>query len=594
MKQFFKTVLAVMVAIFLVQTIAVILLVSISAGMAAGSKTSVKDKTVLKIDFSDPIADKGSDNPLAKFGAGNPDKTSQEDVLKALRHAAKDDKVAGIVLTTRSIQMGLATTDAIRNELEAFRKSGKFIKAYSDVMTEGAYYLCSVADEIYLAPEGLIELNGIGGNQPFLKGMLAKLEVEPEIFRVGKYKSAIEPLILDKMSDANRQQTMELLNSVYGHMIEKIAVSRKKTAPEVRALSDSFLIRDAKLAKSYGMVDHVAYYDELEAGLHKKLDIKADDKINYMSLDGYMDAADDAKAKDKEDGDSDNRIAVIYAEGSISTGSSSDAIGSDDLLKLLRKARHDKKVKAVVLRVNSPGGDALASDVIWREVTLIDKTKPVIASMGDVAASGGYYISMGARKIFAQPTTITGSIGVFGVFFNAQGLLEHKLGITHDVASTGHFSDYPNLTRKLTDYEKAVTQKAVDDIYETFTGKAAQGRHMDQNRIKELAQGRVWSGIEAKQNGLIDELGTLDDAVAAAAKLAGLKKGDYQLRRLPEQENFYESLMKEFTGKDSDDEKAKALTQILGPENAKAAMLYLNAQKLQGIQARMPMEVDWR
>lgn len=596
MKNFFQTVLATIVGLTIFSVVStifsLILFVMFSAGLSATSKKEVKEKTVIKLQFSDAVGDKGVENPLAKYTGGE-ERLSQENVIKAIRAAAKDDKVAGLLINARQLQMGLSTSEAIRSELLAFKKSKKFIKAYSDVMTEGAYYLSSVADEIYLAPEGYIELNGIGGNSAFLKGMFAKLEIEPQVFRVGKFKGAVEPFIRDNYSDENRQQTLELLNSVYGKMVADIAESRKLSPAQVRLVSDSFLIRDAKLAKQYGMVDKVAYYDEVEADIHKALDLKEDDKINYMSLEGYADVADTDDKEDKSDDADDNRVAIIYAEGNISSGKSEDGIGSDDLVPLIRKARLDKKVKAVVLRVNSPGGDALASDLIWREVTLTNKTKPVIASMGDVAASGGYYISMGAKKIYAQPTTITGSIGVFGMFFNAGPFFNNKLGITFDKVSTGQFSDYPNMTRKLTPYESAMTQKAIDGIYETFTSKAAQGRHMDVNRLKELAQGRVWSGIEAKNNGLVDEMGTLEQAVEEAAKAAGLKKGGYSIRRMPPEKNFIEDMIKQLSG-DSDEAKAQAVAKIMGPEYAKAVYYYLNAQKMQGYQARMPFELDWK
>lgn len=595
MKNFFQTVLATIVGLTIFSVISTVfsllLFVVFSAGLSATSKKSVKEKTVLKLQFSDAIGDKGAENPFAKYTGGE-EKLSQENVLKAIRAAAKDDKVAGLLINTRQLQMGLSTSEAIRAELVAFKKSKKFIKAYSDVMTEGAYYLSSVADEIYLAPEGIVELNGIGGNSAFLKGMFAKLEIEPQVFRVGKFKGAVEPFIRDNYSDENRQQTMELLNSVYNKMVADIAESRKLTPAQVRLVSDSFLIRDAQLAKKYGMVDKVAYFDEVETDIRKALSLKEDDKINYLSLESYADQADTDKEEKSDDAD-DNRIAIIYAEGNITSGKSEDGIGSDDLVPLIRKARLDKKVKAVVLRVNSPGGDALASDLIWREVTLTNKSKPVIASMGDVAASGGYYISMGAKKIFAQPTTITGSIGVFGMFFNAGPFFNNKLGITFDKVSTGQFSDYPNMTRKLTPYESAMTQKAIDGIYETFTTKAAAGRHMDVNRLKELAQGRVWSGQEAKGNGLVDELGTLEQAVEEAAKAAGLKKGGYSIRRMPPEKNFIEDLVKQLSG-DSDESKAQAVAKVMGPEYAKAVYYYLNAQKMQGFQARLPLEIDWK
>jgi protease-4 len=599
MKNFFQTVWATVVGLMIFSVISTVfslfIFIVFAAGLSAIDNKTVKEKTVIKLDFADQISDKKEENPFAELFGGK-EKASQEDVIKAIRQAAKDENVAGILIQARQVQMGLATSEAIRTELVAFRKSGKFIKAFSDVMTEGAYYMATAADEIYVAPEGLVELNGIGGTQAFLKGMFAKLEIEPQIFRVGKFKGAVEPFILDKMSDENRKQTGELLNSVYDTMIADMAKSRGISTTELRAISDSFLVRDNDLALKYKLVDKVAYFDEVEADLKKALKLKEDEKITYMSLDSYRDAAekpeDEVKDEDKAD---DNKIAVIYAEGGITTGKSEDGIGSDDLVPLIRKARLDKKVKAVVLRVNSPGGDALASDLIWREITLTNKTKPVIASMGDVAASGGYYIAMGARKIYAQPTTITGSIGVFGMYFNAGPFFTNKMGITFDGERTGKFTDWPNGTRRFTPYEAAMTQKAIDDIYETFTSKAAEGRKMDVNRLKDLAQGRVWSGSMAKQNGLVDELGTLENAITEAAKLAKLKKGEYGIMRMPEAKDFYEDLMKNLMNQDDSEEaKVKAVAKILGPQYARSIELFLHAEKLQGYQARLPFEVEWK
>ena len=591
MKQFFRTVLAVMTAMTLFWTFAILIVVAAAVGGSDSGKKPLEEKTILKLDFSDAIADRGKDNPLAKFGAGD-ERAGLDEVLRALRHAAKDDKVAGIVMTPRLVQMGMASSQAVRQELVNFRKSGKFVKAFGDVMTEGAYYLASAADEIYLAPEGIVEINGLGGSQAFLKGMFAKLEIEPQIFRVGTYKAAVEPFILDKMSDANREQTTALLNSVYGVMIKDMAQSRKLAEADMRRISDSMLVRDAQTAKRLGVVDKVGYYDELETWLRKKLDVKEEDKLHYLSLSSYIGRI-DLKKEESKGGDDEKRIAVIYAEGGITSGKSDEGIGSDDLVPVIRKARLDKKVKAIVLRVNSPGGDALASDLIWREVVLANKVKPVVVSMGDVAASGGYYIAMGARKIFAQPNTITGSIGVFGMFFNVGPFFTNKMGITFDRVTTGAFSDYPEASRKLTPAEGALTQRFIDQIYGTFTTKAAEGRKMPVEQLRAVAEGRVWSGTDAKRIGLVDELGTLDDAVAEAAKMAKLGKDEYQLRRMPEQKDMFEDFVKGLTG-ESDDAKAQALVKLLGPEQAKAVQLYLNAQKMQGIQARLPFEVEWR
>jgi protease-4 len=378
-------------------------------------------------------------------------------------------------------------------------------------------------------------------------------------------------------------------------MLTDIAQDRKLTVVELRKISDSLLVRDAELAKQYKLIDEVAYFDKVETDIRKQLKLEDDDKITYISLSKYGGAVDLDKDEPKKDDDADdNKIAVIYAEGGISTGSSDEGIGSDDLVSLIRKAREDNKVKAVVLRVNSPGGDALASDLIWREVSLTNESKPVIASMGDVAASGGYYISMGARKIYAQPSTITGSIGVFGMLFNVGPMLKNKAGISFDAVSTGGYTVFPNATRKMTASESAIVQHGVDRIYDVFTTKAAKGRHMDVNALREIAQGRVWSGETAKKIGLVDEMGGLDEAVAAAAKMAKLKKGGYVIKRMPESEDFTMELVKKLTGEDESTEaKVQAIAKVLGPQYSSSLALFMQVQSWQGYQARLPMQVEW-
>jgi len=599
MISFRKQVWATVVGLFVFSTFTTVLsliMVGIfSFGLAAASKKPIKDKTVLKLDFALPIVEKSKDNPIAAL-FGDENNTSLEHVLKTIKHAAIDPKIAGIYIQARQVRMGAATSATVRAELEKFKKSGKFIYAFSDVMTEGAYYMASVADKIYLAPEGVVELNGLGGQSAFLKGMFAKLEIEPQVFRVGKFKGAVEPFILEKFSAENREQTSTLLNSIYGNIIADISRTRHIPAAELRTISDSMLVRDADLAVSHKLVDKAAYYDEVETDLKKVLKLKSDEKINFMSLSGYGSAAevDDDEAVNEDETAKDAKIAVIYAEGGITTGKSDDGIGSDDLVPLLRKARQDKKIKAIVLRINSPGGDALASDLIWREIILTNKTKPVIASMGDVAASGGYYIAMGARKIYAEPTTITGSIGVFGLFFNAGPLFTNKMGITFDAVKTGAYSDFPTGARRLTPAEGRITQHAIDRIYTTFTTKAAEGRHMPLASLQAIAQGRVWSGSNAKDLGLVDVLGGLDAAIAEAAKEAKLAKGTYSLKRMPESEDFATELVNKLMGTDDKDEaRIKAVAKAMGPQFAASAHAYLEAQRWQGYQARMPFTLSW-
>lgn len=589
MKQFFKFVLATIVGLGLFSLISILIVAGI--GAAAGGKKEIKDKAVLRLSFKESVQEIGQDNPFAKFSGEEGSVLSLSEVKNAIAAAAKDDKVKGILLDPRFIRMGISTSDEIRRELIEFKKSKKFVKAYGDIMSEGSYYLASVADEIVLSPEGDLEFNGLGTNNAFLKGMFTKLEIEPEIFKVGTYKSAVEPFIMEKMSEANREQTISFLTSINQNMLARMAESRKKTPAELKAVADSVPFLNGEAAVSAGLVDRVAYLDELENDLRKLTETDADEKINYVSLEEYI--ATMGKDEKEEKSTASSQVAVISAEGSISTGSSDDGITSDHLTKLIRKARLDDDVKAIVLRVNSPGGDALASDVIWREVVLTDKVKPVVVSMGDVAASGGYYISMGARKIYAEPTTITGSIGVFGVFFNAQDFWNNKAGITFDGVKTSPYADFPNATRPFTPQERQFLQRFVAKTYNSFTTKAAQGRKMDVERLRSLAEGRVWTGEQAKANGLVDELGGLDVAIKSAASIAKLKEGDYEVKKLPGDKNFFEELMQEFTGTD-DEANAATLVKILGPVQGKMAAQLIKAQQQTGIRAELSTEVSFR
>ncbi len=595
MKQFFKYVLATFVGLMVFSFVWTFLVIGIGAGIAAAGsgKTEIESNSVLRLSFDEPIQEIGQDNPFAKFtpGGGESSVLALHDVKKALRAAAKDDKIKGILLDPRMMRCGISTSDAIRKELIEFKKSGKFIRAYGDVMTEGAYYLCSVADKIVLSPEGEIEMNGLATNSPFFKGLFEKLEVQPEVFKVGMYKSAVEPFLLDKMSDANREQTTSFLGSIYDYMLSNVAASRKLPIATLKATVDSTVFIGGQDALNAKLVDQIAYFDQMEADIRKATDTKEDKKVRYISLNKYIGTIDD---KDEEKETSDDAITIISAEGSIATGDNDDGIGSDRLTELLRKARRDEDTKAVVLRVNSPGGDALASDVIWREVVLLKEKKPVIVSMGDVAASGGYYIAMAASKVYAQPTTITGSIGVFGIFFNSQKFWNNKTGITFDGVKTNPYGDFPNFTRPFTGGERRFLQKYVDKTYESFTAKAAQGRNMPQDRIKELGQGRVWTGLQARENHLVDEIGGLDDAVKEAAKMAKLEEGKYEVKTLPRDKDFFEEIMKDLMGQDDDSDKAAMLVKILGEEYGKMAAKMLEVQKLQGIQARLPFEIDFK
>jgi protease-4 len=430
---------------------------------------------------------------------------------------------------------GQATTEEIRNALLDFKKSGKFIVAYSEVYTQRFYYLASVADKVYINPKGFIEFAGFDSKVTFLKGALDKLGIEAQIIKVGTYKSAVEPLVLTKMSDANRLQVTSYLGSLYDHFLTNISKSRGISKDSLFAYANEMRIKRPEDALKYKLVDGLKYKDELLDELKGRVGVNKKDKLNSVSLGDY------SQSDDTTTEVSTNRIAVIYASGDIAGGESDDnSIGSETISAALRKARTDSKVKAVVLRVNSPGGSSLASDVIWREVSLTKKVKPIIVSMGDVAASGGYYISCAADSIFAQPNTITGSIGIFAVLPNMQKLFNDKLGITFDGVKTGQFADLGDNSRPLTPAERAIMQSMINNGYDDFTKAVAGGRHKTQRYIDSIGQGRVWTGTQALKIGLVDRLGNINDAVKSAAKMAKLK--DYKLIAYPEQKSVFNKL----------------------------------------------------
>ncbi len=552
---------------------------------SAGSegKVSATSNSIMHISLDYPIKERADKNPFSEFnlmGFENNKRIGLNEILLSLEEAKTDDHIKGIYLDVSSLEAGFATIEEIRNALIDFKKSGKFILAYSEVYTQGAYYLASVADKVYLNPEGMIDFRGLSSELMFFKGTLDKLEIEAQIIKVGTYKSAVEPFILDKMSEPNRQQVNSFLGSMYDHFLSEISKSRKIPKNTLFSLADSAKVRNPKDALVFKMIDGLKYKDEVldelksRTGIDKKKDLKS------VSIEEYNPAPSETESS------SSDRIAIIYANGEIISGEGNDeSIGSERISRAIRKARMDKKVKAIVLRVNSPGGSALASDVIWREMILAKKAKPVIVSMGDVAASGGYYIACAADSIFAQPNTITGSIGVFGIIPNMQNFFKNKMGITFDGVKTGKFADLGTVSRPMTDAEKMIFQQEVNRVYSTFTQKVADGRKKSRNYIDSIGQGRVWSGIEALQNGLVDRLGNIDDAIASAAKKA--KITDFKLVSYPDQVDPLKSLF-EHT---SDKIKIYFIKRELGNQ----FMYYEQMQSainLIGVQARIPYNIQ--
>ena len=587
MLQFLKYVLATIVGLLLFSFVGLLLLIGIGAAFSTSdSKVSVATNSVLKVDLNQTIQERSVDNPFSDFGfSGNDGNTlGLIDLKEALTAAKTDDNIKGIYLQSENPQAGWATIEEVRNALIDFKKSKKFVYAYAETMSEKGYYVASIADKIYLNPVGGMEWNGLNAELTFFKGTLDKLGLKPEIFRVGQFKSAIEPFIREEMSEPNKLQVSSFLNSINDHMLVNIAKSRGLRVDSLSYYADKLTIQEPEDALRTKLVTNVGYQDELETIIKSKLKLGADKKIEYISLNKYQDAD-----KKDETESSKNRIAVIIASGDINSGTGDDnSIGSETIVKELRKARLDDKVKAIVLRVNSGGGSALASDVMYREVELAKKVKPVIGSMSDYAASGGYYMLMGCNKIVAQPNTITGSIGVFALLFNTNNFFKDKLGVTFDRVMTNENADFPALTHEMSPLQKQVLQKGVDRVYSDFTSKAAAGRKLPVDSLRAIASGRVWTGTQGKAIGLVDQLGGLDDAIKLAAQSAKLKDGDYKLKYQPRKKPFFEKLMSSF----GNEEDARIQTQL--GELAPYVKYVKKLKTLDGVQARLPFEMEIR
>ncbi len=501
----------------------------------------VDENSILQIRLNDDMPDQGPvDN--WDFGLGglqNNKQSGMNSILDCIDRAKEDDRIKGIYLDASGTSAGMAQVEEIRNKLIEFKKTGKFIYSFGELYTHKGYYLSSVSNVIAVYPEGLIQFTGLNTTITFYKGLIDKLGIEVSVIRGSnnKFKSAVEPFLYDKMSDSNRKQVNKYLGSLWGHMLKGISKNRKITIDKLNQIADSLLVRNADDAVTEKLADKTAYKDETINDMIKLSGLGSDDYITFVSISNYMkdDRLEEKSPKQKrENHKDDDKIAVIYAEGSIIDGKADEStIGSITLSKQIKKARQDNSIKAVVLRVNSPGGSALASDVIWRELILTKAKKPLVVSMGNVAASGGYYIACCADKIFASPNTITGSIGVFGILPNTQNLFKDKLGITFDRVSTNSNSDLGSLTRPITDKEYKIIQQGVDDIYDDFITKVSKGRKkLSKADVDSIGQGRVWSGEDALKLGLVDELGGLQDAIEDAAERADLT--DYFIYEIPE------------------------------------------------------------
>ena len=545
----------------------------------------VPENSILQLKLNEEIADRSSSNPFNNFDFSS-FKTSKSpglnEILQNIKKAKTDDNIKGIFLDLGTIPSGIATMEEIRNALLDFKSSKKFIVSYSEEYTQKAYYIASVSDKVYLYPEGALDFKGLNGEVMFFKGLLDKLDVDVQILRHGKFKSAVEPFVLDKMSEPNKEQTLKYISGIWNQMLEGISESRKMSVFQLNGIADSFKIQKAQDAVTYKLVDKLMYKDELLAEFRNLLGIGKNDKINSISLQKYVSVPDKTKKIHK----TKDKIAVIYALGEIVSGKGDDeTIGSDRISEAIRKARLDSTVKAIVLRVNSPGGSALASDVIWREVTLSKKTKPVVVSMGDLAASGGYYIACAATRIVADPTTLTGSIGVFGLIPNLKGLYNNKLGVSFDNVKTNNYADIGSTYRPLTNSEENIYQTSVENIYETFITHVAEGRGMTKEKVDSIGQGRVWSGVDALEIGLIDEFGGLEKSIEIAAKLAKIE--EYKIQSLPAQKDPFTQIMEELSGESTDQ---TILKNKLG-ELYEFYNYIQYVKNTKGVQARIPYTI---
>jgi protease IV len=586
MKDFLKFMFASMLGFIIVLVVLFFITVGLIASLASFADKKAVDiepNTLLQIKLDQPVLDRAPKDPFSLFssdGFNMEQNPGLDEILKDIVKAKSDPDIKGIYLDLGMVPSGLTILREIRQSLLDFKTSGKFIIAYGEVYSQSAYYLGSVADKIYLNPEGAIEFRGLDAEIMFLKGTLEKLDINMQVIRHGKYKSAVEMFMLDKMSDANREQLNAMIDGMWGAVLADISLSRNISVDQLNILADNLDALDADKALASKLVDGLLYKDELLAELRSKIGAGEKDKIKTVSLAKYTMVPPTVTEKV-----SGNKIAVIYAIGNIIDGKGDDrTVGSVKMSEAIRQARDNDKVKAIVLRVNSPGGSATASEVIRREVELAVKEKPVIVSMGDVAASGGYWISASASKILADPSTITGSIGVFGLIPNMQGLFENKLGITFDHAMTNKFADFPNVTRPLTSYETILFERQIDKIYNNFLTLVSAGRKIERSQVDSIGQGRVWSGKDALKLGLIDQYGGLQDAIKLAAELASVT--EYNIWSLPAQKDPFQQILDELTGNVSTGRIEKELGQYY------PVYQYLKQIKdYQGIQARLPYEI---
>ncbi|MCX6299808.1 MAG: signal peptide peptidase SppA [Bacteroidetes bacterium] len=539
MRSFFKSFFATLLAMVVFTILGVFVIVGIVASAASADKPDIGIKGVLLLDLSSAFKEQSVDNPLALFTGGEAmDAPSLYDVIRMIQYAKSDSAIKGIYIACSNNANGYAASEELRKAIVDFKRSKKFVLAYGETISQKGYYIGSAANKIYCHPQGGLEFDGFSSNMMYLKGLLDKLEIQPQIFYAGKFKSATEPLRSTQMSDANRLQTSVWMGDLYAQFLQSIAVTRQLDSAKLRQLAVAGAIQTAHDAVANELLDGLKYDDELKAEINRRLLNEANSKINFVHFSDYAKAA-----NFKQDGN--KKIAVVYAAGDIVGGKGdNESVGSDAFRALLQKLRLDDDIKAIVFRVNSPGGSSLASDVIWREVSLTKKVKPVIVSMGDVAASGGYYIACNADSVFANANTITGSIGVFSIIPNFQSFFKNKLGISFDGVKTAPYADMGGTDRPLNETEKRFVQNSVDSIYNTFKSRVAAGRKKNMDYVDSIAQGRVWTGTRGMGIGLVDRIGTMQDAIDCAVKMA--KLSSYRIKEYPEKKNMIEELLENY------------------------------------------------
>ncbi|UTW65131.1 signal peptide peptidase SppA [bacterium SCSIO 12643] len=551
----------------------------------------VKSNSVYHLKFNQQIGERAGNNPFENMDLGpfsTESKMSLRNIVQSIEYAATDDNIKGIFIELDGFPGGLSKLEEVRNALLDFKESGKWVVTFGESFSQGGYYIASVSDKVYLYPEGNIWFKGLATNIMYMKGLFEKMDIEMQAIKGPNniYKSAVEPFTADKMSDANREQIQAYLSSIWGHWLKGISKQRGISVEKLDMYADSLTIRNPEAAEELGLVDGLKYRDEVIAEILDLVEVEKEKDMHFVTYSKYK----KKKAKTRKEGVSrkdTKKVAVIYAEGEIRSGKNSDGVmGSESIAKAIKKARLDTNVKAIVLRVNSPGGSALASDVMWRETELAKKEKPFIVSMGDLAASGGYFISCGADKIYASETSITGSIGVFGMMPVTEKFFKNKLGIIFETEQTNTHSKYPNGVSKLDQEAYDVINESIIDIYDDFISKVAAGRGMTKEQVNEVARGRVWTGADAVEIGLVDEIGGLDDAIAYAVEQANLD--GYKLKELPELKDPIDEFIKNLQSEMS----VKYLKSTFG-DSYKYFNIIDNVQNMKGIQARMPYVIEF-